>query len=500
MINNSQNSIDQKAIEENKFEKYIKNLNKEQIEAFMKSVDGSPITLIKGPPGTGKTHVINSIIQYLTKEENQKVIISSQTHIAIDNVLDKIMENHEIIIPNRITNRRNRYDSANINLTLYETWGKNFEKFNRELIDDKELANKMINDIKKFSGKPSFSAQISNDSYMVIGATTTTTNIGGKKGHEVLKGYDWLIIDEISKCPISEVLRYIPYVKHIILVGDDYQLSPLLEFNDEDVKECPSYDEEMFNKLKKVYEESIFSKTIRKAREANRLIILKENYRSVKSILDVYNVFYDNELINRRESMKTEKVQFKKKLWNEKDVFFVEVKGGSEVKDPKSHSRYNLNEIEATKEILRNLIKFTVDPLNVDVAAIFPYAAQISEFQKANIELINKARKHFRSFEIDTVDAFQGKESDIVLVNTVVTTNERNFLNDFRRINVSLSRARDKLFIFGNSITLGNISMKTANSNQRKYFAQIHHYIKNNGALLEYTIEKGIKDDNEIED
>src|SRR5574344_1475920 len=58
-----------------------------------------------------------------------------------------------------------------------------------------------------------------------------------KKGLEVLKGYDWLIIDEVSKCPITEVLRYLPYISKIIMVGDDFQLAPLLEFSKDDVKE-----------------------------------------------------------------------------------------------------------------------------------------------------------------------------------------------------------------------------------------------------------------------
>jgi chromosomal replication initiation ATPase DnaA len=78
-------------------------LNDSQRRAFLMAVDGSPVSLIKGPPGTGKTHVINAIVQYITKELKQKVVISSQTHVAIDNVLDELMENYDLIIPNRIT-------------------------------------------------------------------------------------------------------------------------------------------------------------------------------------------------------------------------------------------------------------------------------------------------------------------------------------------------------------------------------------------------------------
>ena len=138
-----------------------------------------------------------------------------------------------------------------------------------------------------------------------------------------------------------------------------------------------------------------------------------------------------------------------------------------------------------------------INPEKVSVSAIFPYAAQINHFQKKNITLINDAKKIFKSFEIDTVDAFQGKETDIVLVNTVVTDlSQGNFLNDFRRINVSMSRSRDKLIVFGNSHVLKNINMKIAGGQERKYFEEIINYITSEGTAIKYrggAIENGNK-------
>ena len=94
------------------------------------------------------------------------------------------------------------------------------------------------------------------------------------------------------------------------MVGDDFQLAPLLEFNEEDVKDLPSYDEEKFAKLKRIYEDSVFAKTLNKAKAAKRLITLSSNYRSVKDILRTYNIFYDNTLENKRESSQPNKVTF----------------------------------------------------------------------------------------------------------------------------------------------------------------------------------------------
>ena len=187
-----------------------------------------------------------------------------------------------------------------------------------------------------------------------------------------------------------------------------------------------------------------------------------------------------------REVVKPAKVQFNDfKKYEDKDIFFVEVKNGKEAKE--GTSKYNIEELEATADILKDLMKTVENPIEVTVSAIFPYAAQIEKFQKKYKELINEAKKHFKSFEIDTVDAFQGKETDIVLVNTVVTTAVGNFLNEFRRINVSMSRARDKLFIFGNSITLSQIEMRINGGNKRTYFREIIDDIRRFGKMIEYN-------------
>ena len=471
-----------------KKDKYIEHLDESQKQAFLMATDGSPVSLIKGPPGTGKTYVINAIVQYITKELKQKVVISSQTHVAIDNVLDEIMENHDPIIPNRITNRRNKYSGQEIDTTIYKTWAKKFSEHNK-LARNQGLATQILQDMANFNGEKKFrfSESVELSDYSVIGATTTTSAIGGKKGLELFEGYDWLIIDEVSKCPITEVLRYLPYVSKIIMVGDDYQLAPLLEFQKEEVEGLTAYNEDMFEKLKKTYEESVFAKTLEKAKKVGRLVTLNVNYRSVAPILNAYNIFYNRELIGMRETVKPSKVKFSDKyqMFNDKDVFFVDVKNGKEATE--GTSRYNVEELRATREILEMLLENTLNPEKVSMSAIFPYGAQIDKFQRENKELINKARKTFKSFEIDTVDAFQGRETDIVLVNTVVTDMSRgNFLNDFRRINVSMSRARDKLFIFGNPTTLSNIDMKVSSGGKRRYFADIIDDIKRFGQSIKF--------------
>jgi len=276
------------------------------------------------------------------------------------------------------------------------------------------------------------------------------------------------------------------------MVGDDYQLAPLLEFTKNDVKNFASYDEEKFDQLEKIYQESVFATLYDKAVKEKRVVQLNNNYRSVKDVLNIYNVFYDNQLENKRETISNKKVVFnieENDVLNRSDVVFVEVKGGSEVKE--GTSRYNVQELMATKYYLEQILKTTKNPETITIAAIFPYAAQIKRFSRENRKLINQVRETFKSFELNTVDAFQGQEADIVLVNTVVTDSSKtNFLSDFRRINVALSRAKDKLLIFGNSRVLQRIEMQIYNKSKQKYFNEIIQQIRYvNSGFIEFKGE-----------
>ncbi|MFX6027623.1 AAA domain-containing protein, partial [Acinetobacter baumannii] len=62
-----------------------------QKEAILKSLYRPPITIIQGPPGTGKTTVITELIrQILAKDHQAKILITSQTNLAVDNVLQRM--------------------------------------------------------------------------------------------------------------------------------------------------------------------------------------------------------------------------------------------------------------------------------------------------------------------------------------------------------------------------------------------------------------------------
>jgi len=94
------------------------------------------------------------------------------------------------------------------------------------------------------------------------------------------------------------------------MVGDDYQLAPLLEFTKDVVKDLPSYNEELFDRLESTYQKSVFADIYDKALSTNRVVQLNENYRSLKSVLEIYNIFYQGKLLNLREKVNPKSVTF----------------------------------------------------------------------------------------------------------------------------------------------------------------------------------------------
>ena len=133
----------------------------------------------------------------------------------------------------------------------------------------------------------------------------------------------------------------------------------------------------------------------------------------------------------------------------ESPLLFVDSAGANweEQLEPDGESKLNPDEGRLLLKLLEELIEHGVDPR--DIAVIAPYAAQVRWL-----------RDHYRGakVEIDTVDGFQGREKEAVLISLVRSNaeGEIGFLGDQRRMNVAMTRAKRKLIVIGDSTTLGN--------------------------------------------
>jgi superfamily I DNA and/or RNA helicase len=186
--------------------------------------------------------------------------------------------------------------------------------------------------------------------------------------------------------------------------------------------------------------------------------MLQTQYRMNDSIMAFSSQkFYNNELI-ADESVKSELLQL-----NQEAVEFIDTAGCgfNEKQNPDTLSRYNDEEAELVIRVIEKRVQeITLEHWmkeKITLGIITPYSAQVELLVKlAESSAVLEPLQ--RLISINTVDAFQGQERDAIVISFVRSNNtqEVGFLNDIRRTNVAMTRARKKLIMVGDSATLGS--------------------------------------------
>ncbi|OJX36632.1 MAG: hypothetical protein BGO87_12595 [Flavobacteriia bacterium 40-80] len=275
-----------------------------QITAVKKAVGNQNIFLIQGPPGTGKTTVIAEIIQQLV-EKGEKILVSGQNHVAVDNVLEKISQFPKLNLlrvgnPDRIDKQLVRYSIDN----LVDEYKIDFKKFiANQLLVANEYLTKKINGTDKSEIKTSLNQYInsliekygvlkevykqrhfillkglselslseiketieilkkwveeSNNEYEILLKPLIYNSIDvvfatciGIKSDPIFKDknfkFDTVIIDEAGKANIAESLVAIELGEKVILVGDQKQLPPYMDGSLIDKSEPTSFPNSVY--------------------------------------------------------------------------------------------------------------------------------------------------------------------------------------------------------------------------------------------------------------
>lgn len=302
---------------------------------------------------------------------------------------------------------------------------------------------------------------------------------------------DVVIVDEVSKVPFIEIIQPILYGKTVILVGDHRQLPPMfdrrLNKGDEILYDENYINEENEAKYRGMYERSYFADLFNKAPESMK-VRLGIQYRMHPDIMEVDNEFYKTESYGKLEfggnkATKNHHLQVTgasgtKLISEDNHVLFVDVRG-KEHKESGSTSFTNKAEADTILALLDMIDKSCRSDANgqalgtqykatndtrLSVGVICAYADQARLIRKEIKN--NKSRNPYKSFNanpeegfmVKTVDDFQGDERDIIIL-SMVRTEKSNFLEDYRRINVAISRARSLLIIVGNKRNLESMNV-----------------------------------------
>src|SRR5437899_1646443 len=268
------------------------------------------------------------------------------------------------------------------------------------------------------------------EAYNLVAGTVNRLTIDSRLRFKV---FDWLILDEANKVRANEALAVMPLAKRWVMIGDLNQLPPVMEEAASTFKVQTPLDEV-------VRDDSFYGWIWDKVTAGSR-IMLPRQYRMREPIGRVVSdLFYEGKLIHEAPHPRMPLP------WPfDRELVWVDTGAQDEYRDAQ-RSVANEFEVALCKDIT-SIIRRRVRKAKLAVIAM--YNSQVNRLQGSLKGIVPPD-------DIESVDAFEGRESDGVIL-SLVRSNDRaaiGFLNDPNRVNVAISRAKKLLVIVGDSKTV----------------------------------------------
>jgi len=435
-------------------------LNSTQETAVNKVLCTRDVAIVHGPPGTGKTTTLVEAI-YETLHREPQVLVCAQSNTAVDWICEKLADRGVAVL--RIGNPTRVNDKM-----LSSTYERRFESHPAypELWGIRKSIREMGSRMRRgsYSEREGMRSRMSRlrdrateleilinadlfDSARVIASTLVSSN------HRLLNGrrFPTLFIDEAAQALEAACWIAIRKADRVILAGDHCQLPPTIK--------CGGLDHTLMEKVVQ--------------QKPSAVSLLKVQYRMHEAIMRFPSEwFYNGELEAAPEVRNRGILDFDTPMnWidtSEMD-FHEEFVGESFGRINKQEANLLLQELEA---YINRIGKTRILDERIDFGLISPYKAQV-QYLRSKIRG-NSFLRPFRSLiTVNTVDGFQGQERDVIFI-SLVRANEDGqigFLNDLRRMNVAITRARMKLVILGDATTLA----------QHPFYRKLMQYIRQSG-------------------
>ncbi|CAD8064008.1 unnamed protein product [Paramecium sonneborni] len=459
------------------------------------------ICLLQGPPGTGKTHtligLLSGVYEYMklmNKFPRKKILICAPSNAAIDEIILRILQKeglfdskgnprqaniiriglldeenihsdiikkvsledlaqHKLFSTQKLNAQQDQKTTADLRIELCQIQNhikKLEKKLNQHGIssEDRRIIKDQINqfnDLRKMKQEyldktrenkkmykeyyNQFCEKLLNDAEIIC---STLSSSGSDKLSKYLDQIDLLIVDEAAQC--TEPSNIIPLrlgIEKMILIGDPKQL-PATTFS-------PVSNQTLYNR-------SLFERILDNNFEPYFLDIQYRMHSEIRMFPSEY--FYGNKLKDHQSTNS----RYLPTNFFQNRLLFLDILDGQEKKDGTS----NINEQEAF--VIVQFIKSIKEEFpSQTIGVICAYKSQVRYIKTLlKKSLIDEIFLDQKTISINTVDSFQGQEKDIILFSCVRSSQSGGigFLNDGRRMNVALTRAKNALFIFGNAITL----------------------------------------------
>ncbi|KAE9194668.1 hypothetical protein PF002_g23532 [Phytophthora fragariae] len=411
-------------------------LNIDQQRAVQRVLSSLDYALVLGMPGTGKTATIAFTVRVLLFL-GFSVLVTSYTHSAVDNLLLKLLAHQVPML--RIGN------TAQVHPLI------------ADFTLDRLAEHEGISSVQAMEAKM-VNAQL-------VGCTCLSVN-----SHVLFakRRFDFCIVDEATQITQPIVLSALRSADTFVLVGDHYQLPPLVA-NAQARKE--GMDVSLFRRLAEAHPEATQQ--------------LSYQYRMNRDIMLLANrLVYGDKLKCGSFKVASNHLKLKwqrqntigqKLLWpiqvltNNHGVMFLDTDtmGGSTAESSGTAQMGNngrrLMENIVEAQVVAGMVELLVlgSMPAEEIAVISPFRSQVALIQQhlTAVAAFRRAggSEWVHSVEVSTIDKYQGKDKGVILVSFVRCNEEKHvgeLLTDWRRINVALTRAKQKLLLVGSQSTL----------------------------------------------
>ncbi|THY53080.1 DNA helicase [Aureobasidium pullulans] len=447
-------------------------LNDSQKEAIKFALASSEVALIHGPPGTGKTHTLIELIRQCLKQ-GLRLLVCGPSNISVDNIVERLA-------PHKVPMVRLGHPARllpgvlnhSLDILTRTSDAAALVKDIRNEMDDKQASIRktrngrerkaIYGEIKELRKEYRQREAKCVDGLVRESKVVLATLHGAGGFHLKNQNFDIVVVDEASQA--LEAQCWVPLLSSgaskLILAGDHLQLPPTIKSsNSKSIKNKPKEGQDdvnlettLFDRMLELYGDDI-----------KRMLTIQ--YRMHEKI----NAFpsaalYESKLM-AAESVKarllkdlpydveeTEDTNEPVVFWDTQGGDFAEKTEDDEA--PKSKSSLlgesKSNELEAAivKKHVQSLVDAGVKP--EDIAVVTPYNGQLAVLSQL-------LKERFIGIELGSIDGFQGREKEAVVVSLVRSNAEHEvgFLAEKRRLNVAMTRPKRHLCIVGDSETVG---------------------------------------------
>ncbi|XP_059487209.1 regulator of nonsense transcripts 1 [Neocloeon triangulifer] len=408
----------------------LPDLNRSQVYAVKQALQ-RPLSLIQGPPGTGKTVTSASIVYHLVKQSNGSVLVCAPSNTAVDQLTEKIHLTGLKVV-RLCAKSREAIDSPVSFLALHNQI-RNMDS-NTELQKLQQLKDE-TGELSSVDEKRYRMLKKSAERELIEAADVICcTCVGAGDPRLQRQKFNSILIDESMQATEPECM--VPVVlgaKQLILVGDHCQLGPVV----------------MCKKAARAgLSQSLFERLVVLGIKPFRLEVQYRMHPELSRFPS--NFFYEGSLQNgvSDDDRRLKGIDFP---WPqpEKPMFFYVTQGQEEIAGSGT-SYLNRTEASNVEKITTRFLKAGMKPEQIGI--ITPYEGQrayLVQYMQYQGSLHSKL---YQEIEVASVDAFQGREKDLIIMSCVRSNEHQGigFLNDPRRLNVALTRAKYGIIIVGN--------------------------------------------------